>query len=406
MGVFSNKIETNFSTFFLELTNKEYVGSLQNFNYRLNHELFLNTLKKHFVKTRYDVVYRSTGYVNETIALDFPDSEVMVVYGIQKVASDSRNAKIDDDGLEALYDQQDTTEVSNILQELSASEKNINEWAYEGEDVSIEYAYGVVMYYDPRDERKLNKLLDVSLEINKTCTLPSDLITVSRIFSIEYVSGQFQLQSNKIDVQKFVNNVELNYNDDLLEVRQDLIESLNSDEAGFYFFDGAPGTGKTSFLMSIVGDENISKKIVYMPTEAVGYLGLPNFISFAKKELQNTILIIEDSEEVLRSRDHGANNSVSNILNMTSGVYGELMKIKIIATVNTNSSVDKALFRPGRLKFKYTFGPLSVDKCNTLFDKLGIDKKVKEPMILTNIYNYEKKVDYSKDNSKKIGFSS
>jgi ATP-dependent 26S proteasome regulatory subunit len=109
-------------------------------------------------------------------------------------------------------------------------------------------------------------------------------------------------------------------------------------------------------------------------------------------ENNNSILIIEDAETVLRKREVGHAGTISSILNITDGLLSDCLNISIIATFNTDlKTLDDALLRHGRLVKSYTFEKLNAEKSTNLLHKLGkIDKELEviKPMTLAEIYFY------------------
>lgn len=78
------------------------------------------------------------------------------------------------------------------------------------------------------------------------------------------------------------------------------------------------------------------------------------------------------------------------------------IKLKFICTFNTSlQNIDKALLRKGRLKIKYEFKKLSVNKAKEIAKDLHID--VNSDISLADLYNTDK-VDFSEQKKKKIGF--
>ena len=55
----------------------------------------------------------------------------------------------------------------------------------------------------------------------------------------------------------------------------------------------------------------------------------PSFIDFMINQ-KDSILVIEDAEKLIRPRESGASNGISNLLNVTDGILGDIMKLKII----------------------------------------------------------------------------
>lgn len=62
------------------------------------------------------------------------------------------------------------------------------------------------------------------------------------------------------------------------------------------------------------------------------------------------VLIVEDADECLVHREADNMSSISSILNFTSGILGDLLDIRIIATTNAKKTeFDEALVRSGRI---------------------------------------------------------
>lgn len=192
------------------------------------------------------------------------------------------------------------------------------------------------------------------------------------------------------------------YNDDLIE-KQDIVDDfLNNAKSGLMLFHGNPGTGKTSFIKNLIR-KNESTKFIYMPNQMFSQLEAPSFINFFANH-NDSIIVIEDAEALLTERKEG-NTSISTLLNLTDGMLGEALRIKVICTFNCDiNQIDSALKRKGRLKFSYDFKELSLDKTNALLIKAGHKHTSKEPMVLTDIINFD--IDqYEKEEKPKIGFT-
>jgi hypothetical protein len=118
-------------------------------------------------------------------------------------------------------------------------------------------------------------------------------------------------------------------------------------------------------------------------------LGSPQIIPLML-ENTNSILVIEDAENIVIDRNQNGNSPVSTILNMSDGLVSDCLNIQIICSFNTDlTNVDKALLRKGRLIATYEFGKLDTGKANTLSRKLGYDSHFTEPQVLTDVFNQD-----------------
>jgi ATP-dependent 26S proteasome regulatory subunit len=209
---------------------------------------------------------------------------------------------------------------------------------------------------------------------------------------------EFELKINKIDLG-------LNYGEEFSEVHDTIVKRLNKqNDKGIVLLHGTPGTGKTTYikhLTSLIED----KEVIFVPPSMAEALSDPSIIPFLM-DYKNSILIIEDAERVLGSREgSGASQSTSNLLNLTDGILGDCLNILIIATFNTKKdNIDEAFMRKGRLIAEYKFDKLSIESTNKLLKHLKKDVVVSEGMVLSDIYNIDVDV-YKSTKDRKIGFN-
>lgn len=183
------------------------------------------------------------------------------------------------------------------------------------------------------------------------------------------------------------NNTELNYNDDFDEINKNIINDLSQKKSGLHLLHGIPGTGKTSYIKHLIN--TVDKRFIYCPSFMVTSLSSPEFITLMLEHGTDSILIIEDAEDALVSRNDERNSAVTNILNLGDGLIGDVANIQIIATFNTDlSNVDEALLRKGRTLNKYEFKKLEINKLNLLKESLKLDFEITEPLTLAEFYNH------------------
>jgi len=196
-------------------------------------------------------------------------------------------------------------------------------------------------------------------------------------------------------------DIELNYGQELSEKKDILVSKLNSNQSGLALFSGPPGTGKSTFIKYLSTQTN--RKIIYLPSTSADELTEPGFLTFISDH-KNCILLLEDAEKVLRSRELQENHAISNILNLTDGLLGDCLNIFIIATFNTHKDeIDSALLRKGRLVVEHEFKELCAENCNKIFEKLGSSRRTEKPLSLADIYNQDDNFN-KKQEKQKIGF--
>jgi hypothetical protein len=132
-----------------------------------------------------------------------------------------------------------------------------------------------------------------------------------------------------------------------------------------------------------------NKQVIFLSPNMAGSLDNMNLTEFLM-DTPNCVLVIEDAEDLIISRDNFHNSKLSFILNLTDGILGDSLGIQIIATFNTDlKNIDKALLRKGRLSSIYEFKELSVAKSNILLEKIGQKKQVSVPTSLADLFNTE-----------------
>lgn len=182
-------------------------------------------------------------------------------------------------------------------------------------------------------------------------------------------------------------DLNLNYNDDLIDVHNHLVKSLNKkNKSGLVLFHGIPGTGKSTYIRYLI--HKVKKTVIFLPPRIAANLDSPGMTSLLVDN-PNSIFIIEDAEELIKSREGYGSSSISMLLNLTDGMLGESIGIQVICTFNTHlNNIDKALLRKGRLIAAYEFKSLGIKKAEVLLNSLeGLERKINNSMTLADIYN-------------------
>ena len=218
------------------------------------------------------------------------------------------------------------------------------------------------------------------------------------------VSGEGGYYTEDIDTLDF-QSVDINevYNDDFIEIDAIISQSIQKTGSGMILLHGEPGTGKTTYIKHLICKFQ-DKQFIFIQNDFVRDLLKPSFISFLLQN-KNAILIIEDAEKVVISRENGAGDSVvSTILQLTDGLFSDFLNIKIICTFNTNiDRIDKALLRKGRMIAKYKFTALSPQKTAALAKKLG-HENVSGSLTLADIFGLEQR-GFDQPTKKALGFA-
>jgi hypothetical protein len=231
------------------------------------------------------------------------------------------------------------------------------------------------------------------------------IIEKSKIYILSNSYGELDLTA--LPVEPLKTDLELNYGKTFAEFHDRLVDSLNNKTSGLYLFYGEPGTGKSSYIKYLLNGE-VKRKIAYIPIGLIDRLISPDFlpILISNKDL---ILVMEDAEKALLSRDSGESNTdlVSAILNLTDGFLGQAMNISVIATFNTaKDRIDSALLRKGRLRMSHEFKKLSLENAKNLAESMGISSDmISSEMSLADIYYINENSGYAPKEEKRIGFN-
>lgn len=221
-------------------------------------------------------------------------------------------------------------------------------------------------------------------------------IAILEAEKLEAQTEQFQLVISKENgynlkrfrLKPFDISIEDNYNDDFQDVHKRIMSALSSlSHKGLILLHGEPGTGKTTYLRYLV--RNLTKKIIYVPPEFSFNLDADVFLRLMSR-YPDSVVIIEDADNIITDRKAGNNISISGLLNIADGLLSYYLKSRIICTFNCNlASIDPALMRKGRLVALYEFKKLKASKAQKLVKKLNFPLEITEDTSLADIFCHE-----------------
>lgn len=249
--------------------------------------------------------------------------------------------------------------------------------------------------YTAAQEASVNVLFE---ECKKFIKIPQKTTDISLI-----IFQNDKLVTKEVNIKKPKIDFNVHYNEDFISIHKTMVKQLNKkDTNGLYLFHGLPGTGKSTYIKYLI--HQLKKKVIFISPKMAGELDNLSMTPFLLDN-RNSVLVIEEAEELITSREEVRNSNLSMLLNLTDGLLGESLGIQIIATFNTDvKNIDKALLRKGRLSVIYEFKPLALERANALLKKLGHSIEVAQPLSVADIFNFEISNNYEPKLRKAVGF--
>lgn len=140
--------------------------------------------------------------------------------------------------------------------------------------------------------------------------------------------------------------------------------------------EGVPGTGKTRLIRAMICElQNDANCILVAPNVLEHLSGVEFLQSLIQQHHQGRpiVLILEDADACLinRDEDKASLDALTGLLNMSDGILGSTLDIRIIATTNAKiEKLDPAVTRPGRLIRRVEMGPLTKERAEAVFTRL------------------------------------
>lgn len=176
-----------------------------------------------------------------------------------------------------------------------------------------------------------------------------------------------------------------NYMPDVLEGYDRAVEDLNSQEprGRLTILEGSPGTGKTHMVRALMSAAP-TVMFVIVPPSMISKFTDPKMttmlLNMGRNHQQAMCLVLEDAETCLLERTAENISAISTLLNLSDGIVGSLLNLRIVATTNTavaQSGLDKALLRKGRLSSYVKVGDLNHKQAEIAYRALTKNEKAK-----------------------------
>lgn len=148
------------------------------------------------------------------------------------------------------------------------------------------------------------------------------------------------------------------------------IRGYMASNASILLLRGEPGTGKTSFIQKLLWTMNTNAMITY---EERLFNSDEMFVSFLTSS-QTNLLIMEDADTMLYSRERDGNRIMAKFLNVADGLIRfPDKKIIISSNLVEEHSIDPALLRPGRCYAAPIFRRLTQAEARVAADAANVE---------------------------------
>lgn len=265
-----------------------------------------------------------------------------------------------------------------------------------------------VLRKDFSEKKEKKTITSVNSKVYISIFYPSDKIYESIQDELQFMGDYIINEKNKNYVHVLIKNsygdydfepldikmpkidLALNYGENFTKIYDKIVHKLNNNNKGLYMFHGEPGTGKSSFIKYLT--KQVNKDFIFIPSSFIDkFISDPDIFSILLRK-KKSVIILEDAEKILISRDREENQNISTLLNISDGILSDILELSVILTYNCDDTkIDKALKRKGRTMVDYVFNKLTMDESKKLAENLKFKKeqidKIKEPMSLSEIYN-------------------
>ena len=149
----------------------------------------------------------------------------------------------------------------------------------------------------------------------------------------------------------------------------ELMDAFMKSESNVLLLIGPPGTGKTNFISTMMEHRGWDENVTMADREDVlMHVALSDHMRGLN---DGAIMITEDSDKMVAKREDG-NSSMNALLNTSDGVVKRNVKIIISTNLESLTSVDKALTRPGRCFDIVQFKLLTQDQAHAIRDMMEL----------------------------------
>lgn len=201
-----------------------------------------------------------------------------------------------------------------------------------------------------------------------------------------------------------------NYNPKVLEDYDYVVKDLNSTSPSgrMAIMEGEPGTGKTHLVRGMLMEVPDAMFVLVSP-DMVSQMGGPQLLPLLLSQRRNQegpiILVLEDADKCLVTRQGDNINSIQSLLNLGDGILGSLLDLRILATTNAKKlEMEPALMRPGRLSRRLEVGLLNTETAKGIFTALCPNVDLPAALVgklsLAMVYSLARQAGWAPENRK------
>lgn len=193
---------------------------------------------------------------------------------------------------------------------------------------------------------------------------------------VQKTNGEIELSTIGVAAVDFK---EQNYTNEVVQGYRHIIEDLKSKTpcGRISIFDGIPGTGKTFLIRALLNDVPDALFIIVTP-DMIPMLSSPSMVKVLIERKNGvdgpTVFVVEDADQALAKRGIDNMSSVSAVLNLSDGLLGNMLDLRLVATTNAErADIDDAVMRDGRLCRRIEVAPLQYEQAIEAFKGLDGD---------------------------------
>ena len=266
--------------------------------------------------------------------------------------------------------------------ELAEEEPNIN---------TLHFYYNVRLFDHNELLSSLYKEFGQLFKLSENNTVAQT--SKDNFFIVNYEKEMFEM--SPVSIEKPKNNLDLNYNQSIVDSFANLVQIINSDQGGLIFLYGPRGCGKTFYLKQIIPSTN--RSFFYFPVHLLENTYIFNLFLNSIKRQPKSVLILEDTESFFGQGNRSSKLHVDAILSsLESLVKSNDLQILLVLNVENEDSIEEDLWASNSIIFDQYFDKLLPEVATKLSQKLKKKNKYTEPVKLSHVYNNKRNAEKRK----------